>query len=364
MANTLELCKIKNDRRTGFSNGGWAYDAYPELATLDAYTSINIAEIEGPAIITCIHTTQHIVFENTDRTESEAVRKAKAARGILLEIYFDDSKVPSVKAPLADFFADGCCGQAENFGNAFVEKAPHSYNCFFLMPFKKSAKVVLINETGNDYNNYSFVEYESLPSWDDSLGYFHANWKRFAFQLSNTTDLPFFHVDGCGHLIGRSWSVCTDEPFFNDFHFVMEANNEFRIDGETRQRLDYLGSEDSFTFSWGFQKQYCGPYAGMNFIKKDFLSNVNMLSIFRFMDSNTIRFNKSLDLRVNWSKEQHFFKNDKFMKMITEVNKNNGGWIDYATVNYWYQKEIGFSHDPMMSIEDRCKFILRPNNRV
>ena len=239
MEHTLELCRIKSERRTGFSNGGWAYDAYPELATLDAYTSITIAEIEGPAVITCIHTTQHILYQNMDKSESEAVRKAKAARGILLEIYFNGSEIPSVKVPLADFFADGCCGEAENFGNAFVEKAPHSYNCFIPMPFGKSAKVVLINETGNDYWNYSFVEYESLPSWDDSLGYFHASWKRFAFQLSNTSDMPFFHVEGCGHLIGRSWSVCTDEPFFNDFHFVMEANNEFRIDGEWKMRRNF-----------------------------------------------------------------------------------------------------------------------------
>jgi hypothetical protein len=170
MSNALELCSIKPDRRTGFSNGGWAYDAYPELETLDAYTSIIIAEIEGPAVITCIHTAQHLLFENSDsrESESETERKSKAARGILLEIYFNGSQIPSVRTPLADFFADGCCGQADNFGTEFVEKAPHSYNSFIPMPFEKSAKVVLINETGNDYNNYSFVEYESLRSCNRS----------------------------------------------------------------------------------------------------------------------------------------------------------------------------------------------------
>jgi hypothetical protein len=361
MRDVLELCTIKPDRRTGFSNGGWAYDAYPELETLDAYTSITIAEIEGPAVITCIHTIQHLLLEKSDPGENETERKSKAARGMLLEIYFNGVQSPSVKVPLADFFADGCCGQADNFGNNFVEKAPHSYNCFIPMPFEKSAKVVLTNETDRDYKNYSFVEYESLPSWDSGLGYFHATWKRFAFQLSNITDINFFHVEGCGHLIGRAWSICTDEPFFNNFHFVMEANNEFRIDGEAKQRLDYLGSEDSFTFSWGFQKQFCGPYAGMNFIKQDSLANINLLSIFRFMDINVIRFNKSLDLRVNWSKEAYFFKREQFMKKITEVIRSNHGWIDYSTVNYWYQKEIGYPHEPMMPIEDRCKIILKPN---
>ena len=36
----------------GSRNGGWAYDAYPELETLDAGRCIKIAEIEGPAVIT------------------------------------------------------------------------------------------------------------------------------------------------------------------------------------------------------------------------------------------------------------------------------------------------------------------------
>jgi hypothetical protein len=49
------------------------------------------------------------------------------------------------------------------------------------------------------------------------------------------------------------------------------------------------------------------------------------------------------------------------MKKITELNQSNHGWIDYSAVNYWYQKEIGYPHEPMMPIEDRCKIILRPN---
>jgi hypothetical protein len=301
---------------------------------------------------------------NSPDNENEARRKARAARGIVLEIYFNGHPAPSVRAPLADFFADGCCGQADNFGNVYVEKAPGSYNCFIPMPFEKSARVVLINETENDYSNYSFVEYEELPGWDGSLGYFHAAWKRFVFQLSNTTAIPFFHADGCGHLLGRSWSVCTDEPFFNNFHFVMEANNEVYVDGEDRQRLDYLGSEDSFSFSWGFQKSYSGPFAGMNYIKKDALTNTNMLSVFRFFGNNVIRFNKSLDIQVNWSKENHFFKNDRFMKRITEINQHNGGWIDYAATHYWYQRDIGCAHEPLLPLEDRCAFILRSNKQA
>lgn len=37
------------------------------------------------------------------------------------------------------------------------------------------------------------------------LGYLHATWKRFAFQLDGETIMPFFRVNGRGQLLGSSW---------------------------------------------------------------------------------------------------------------------------------------------------------------
>lgn len=362
MSNWKDLCRLKS-RKTTMSNGGWAYDAYPDLETLDAFSRITIADLKGPGVITCIHSTQHFTPDEPDIFPQGLAfeKKAYAARGIILEIYYNDVPTPAVRVPLADFFGDGCCGQALHFGNQFIEKAPESYNCFIPMPFEKSVKVVLVNETKYNYSNYSFVEYEQLPEWENHFGYFHATWERTSFQLNTQTRLPALHIDGSGHLLGRSYSICTDEPFFDQFNFVMEANNEYRIDGEERPSLDYLGTEDSFSFSWGFQKEYNGPYAGMNFIKCDSVSKHSLLSIYRFMENNVIRFDKSLDLTINWSNEQYFFKNELFMKTFTKTLENGGGWIDYAMTSYWYQKAIGYNHKPMLQVEERCKLFLKEN---
>jgi hypothetical protein len=262
-----------------------------------------------------------------------------------------------VRVPIGDFFADGCGSKGAHFSTLFVEKAPESYNCFIPMPFEKSARVILRNDTPYNMGNYSFVEFEKLPVWDDDLGYFHAAWKRFPFQLHGNTDEHFFHIDGCGHLMGRAWSVCTDEPLFNGFSFVMEGNNEVRIDGEEEPRADYLGTEDSFGFSWGFRQPFIGLYNGINFVQND---TPSMLSIFRFHGENAIRFNKSLDLRVDWSNE--FKGNEAFQKKLAEVYAKNGGWIDYATTYYWYQKAVGYEHEPLLSLEERVKEILHPNS--
>jgi hypothetical protein len=226
------------------------------------------------------------------------------------------------------------------------------------MPFETSVRVMLRNETAYNLANYSFVEFNRLPSWEDNLGYFHATWKRFAFQLHGKTDQHFCHIDGPGHLLGRAWSICTDEPFFNGFHFVMEGNNEMRIDGEEDPRADYLGTEDSFGFSWGFQRAFTGVYNGINHVQNE---TPCMLSIYRFRSQNVIRFFQSFDLRVDWSHE--WTKNEDFQKRISELHDMGRGWVDYATSYYWYQRAVGYEHEPLMPLAERAKAILHPNPR-
>lgn len=356
MHNFWNIFEIKANRRFGSCNGGWAYDAHPELETLDSGRSITIADVEGPAIITNIHSTQH--FITTDQLSKDKAR-ALCARGVIIEIYYNDVDVPAVCVPLADFFADGCCGRATYFSTPFVEKAPESYNSFIPMPFEKSVRIVLKNETPYNLANYSFVEFERLRSWNDSFGYFHATWKRFAFQLHGGSDQHFIHIDGTGQLIGRSWSISTDEPFFKGFHFVMEGNNEIRIDDEELPSADYLGTEDSFGFSWGFQRQFTGLYNGINFVQHD---SPSLLSIYRFRLINPIRFSKSFDLRIDWSNE--WTRNKEFQDKIAELYEQNRLWIDYATTYYWYQKDVGFKHEPMLPLNDRVKTVLHPNENL
>lgn len=352
--NLEQIALLKRNHRSGMTNGGWNYDAYPELETLDAGRTITIGEIEGPAVITNIHCTQHLMIRRKGWINDE--ERALVTRGVVLEIYFDGVPTPAVRVPLADFFADGCLGIAEEFSSLFVEKAPGTYNCFIPMPFKESARVLLRNETQFDLMNYSFVEFERLPEWNDDYGYFHATWDRAAFQLHAFTDHTFFKVDACGHLIGRAWSICTDDPFFKDFDYLMEGNNEVRIDGAERPTIDYLGSEDSFGFSWGFRKTHGGLYNGMNYMRT---FDPALLSIYRFHGANAIRFNHSLDWRINWSYE--WARNVEFQQKLELRRQADLGWVDYASTFYWYQDRVGFDHTPLMPLAERSKLLLHPN---
>ena len=337
------LAVLRPDLRSGFANGAWKYDRYKALESLDAHRRIVVADLKGPGVIRHLHVTRHFPPE-------------LMARGIVLEIRFDDAAEPAVCCPLADFFGDGCNGKATNFSGLLIECAPWSYNCYFPMPFKKRAQVALRNDTDRDAMSYFYLEWENLPKWDPQLGYFHATFQRKVFQLTKDTDQLLFAVQGSGHLVGRQYSVATDEPLFKQFGIVMEGNNEVDIDGRERA-LDYLGTEDSFTFSWGFRETFGGLRAGMPFVST---GNTNLLSIYRFHDHMPIRFTRELRWHINWREESGFVASPAWHKAV----KRSGCWVDYATVYYWYQSQPGgYEHAPLPPVPERAKLLLRSSAR-
>ena len=334
-----DLAVIRRGEKTGFVNAGWKYDRYKNLKGLDAGKRMVVADLKGPGVITHIHMCRHHPED-------------LCSRGIVLEITFDDAEAPAVHCPVADFFGDGCNGSAMDFSSRFIEAAPWSYNCYFPMPFKTRAKVVLRNDTNKNVMDYSYVEWKPLKKWQENLGYFHATYRRDVFQLTPKTDHMFFHVKGDGHVLGRQYSVITSEPVFKNFAYVMEGNNEVDIDGRERA-LDYLGTEDSFTFSWGFQRTFAGLRTGMTVVDK---AQPNRLSIFRFHDHQPIRFEKELRWHINWSQEQMFTRRPQWRQALAR----GGCWVDYATVYYWYQDSPGdFQHAKLRDLSQRSKALLQ-----
>jgi hypothetical protein len=385
-----QIARIQNDRTTGFSHSGWPMDADPTLPQLRANSSITVADLAGPAVVTMLHVTQLRYFatlpaspEGIAAARAASIENATArrqaiaagqtppaplvspdlvpdevkARGVILEVYYDGMDSPAVRVPLADFFADGCNGQAVNFSTQFVEKAPDSYNSFIPMPFRKSVKVVLVNETSLDLAVYAYVEYENLPEWDPQLGYFHASWERKTWQLDDRSNQLLFKVKGKGHLLGRHVSIITDETVFKNFAYVMEGNNEFYIDGEKEPRINYLGSEDAFGFSWGFPELHNGNFHGINYKQE---ADPAMASFYRFHGNQPVRFNTGLEIRLNHSQEwaiQNFMLNGA-LPMWADAGRL---WVDYALTHYWYQQEPGFDHSPLLPLEDRQRALLKKN---
>ena len=99
---------------------------------------------------------------------------------MLLKIYWDGEKEPSVDCPLVDFFCDPA-GMRDEVNTALVNKR-RGWNAYFPMPFRKSARVELVydgplapgKKLWKPMPCYSYVMYRTLENVPDNAGYFHA----------------------------------------------------------------------------------------------------------------------------------------------------------------------------------------------
>ncbi len=328
----LDVATLRPGRTSGFVTAFWNVDRqYRDTPTLTPHSRVTIADLKGPGVITLLR------FAHIPQ-----IAQAGLLRGIVLEIYFDGAEQPAVLCPLPDFFGDGCNGRSLEFASRFVEKVPVAWNAYFPMPFRTSARVIVRNDTDVDATTYAYLEWETLPRWDPALGYFHATYRRRGFVLTDETREEFFRVKGRGQILGRQFSIATNEPRYAGFNFIMEGNNEVDIDGRPRT-FDYLGSEDSFTFSWGFNRPWTGPHAGMTHVAG---GPASRLSIYRFHDAMPIRFERDVVWTIDWKNEDVGFGKQK-------------GWVDYASVFYWYQDSPGgYRHEPLPPVAERCLDIL------
>lgn len=353
----FELARKRIQHASHLANAGWAYDMLPNLPTLDAGKTITVADIQGPGMVTAIHFLQHIARQQDSLgfildgaitpLEQEQLTRRHAARGLIVELFYDNSALPAVCCPLADFFADGCGGKGVNFTSPLVEKLPESHNCFFPMPFKERIVINLRNETPYDLLDYCCVEYESLPEWSDDLLYFYATWQQVQFQLTPDTILPLLKINGGGHLIGQQFSIHTAEPAFKGFFFIMEGNPCYFVDGEKEPSIIYCGIEDSFGFSWGFREPVSGMYNGINHLQMETIPNE--LSIYRFRPTSPLIFNNSLGLEINWAHEFSLGQTNYDTpprRRVVEANRRGGGWVSLAATHYWYADQPGgHAHD-------------------
>ena len=330
----LDIARVRPEIDSRMENAGWGYDRYRELHALRPGEGQAILDATGPGVVRQIHI--------TNMRQNMGSEKMQNRDDVVIEIWFDDATTPAVRCPLTFFFCGG------DLNTPYFENGPGAWNCYFPMPFKKRARVVLVNDGPDRIHFYSFVEWERLPRWEKDLGYFHACFERRVFQLTNDSREVVFETHGAGQFLGRYWLITTDEPIFRNWGGLMEGNNELDIDGVER-KIDYLGSEDSFNFSWGFQRSWHGLRAGI------IVNTTDTLGLYRFHDPMPIRFKKSLRWTLNYQQEK---LNKNFAR--EKAVQNNSHWVNYRMVNFWYQDSPGgYEHVPLRPLEQRKMPLIR-----
>jgi len=188
----------------------------------------------------------------------------EALRGLKIEIYWDGAKNPAVQAPFGDFFCLPM-GHAVAFENAlFSSPEARSVNCIVQMPFRKSAKILLINESNQRNGCYYEVDATLGDIHDMNTLYFHSYWRREnpTVLRRDYTILP--NVEGKGRFIGCNIGMKSDERYAN--FWWGEGEVKIYLDGDTDYpTLCGTGAEDYIGTGYGM-KNFSNLFQGNNFV--------------------------------------------------------------------------------------------------
>ncbi|HEY6979045.1 MAG TPA: glycoside hydrolase family 172 protein [Chitinophagaceae bacterium] len=177
-------------------------------------------------------------------------RSVEMLRSLRLQMFWDGSSKPAVDVPLGDFFGVGL-GKTVAYQSAlFSNPEGRSFNFYIPMPFKKAAKVVLINESKKDiflFYDIDFVQWQQPP---ENMLYFHAYWHReITAPLEKDFELlPL--VKGRGRYLGVNVGVNTDSAYPNTWYG--EGEVKMFIDGDSKYpTINGTGAEDYIGTGWG-----------------------------------------------------------------------------------------------------------------
>lgn len=177
-------------------------------------------------------------------------RSPEILRGVRIDMFWDGAADPAVSCPLGDFFGCGLGRRVRFESGLFSDPEGRSFNCFVPMPFRKSARITVTNESGLDLRLLFYdVNFELGVQHADETLYFHTHWRR---ESPNELGREFFilpHVKGNGRFLGCNIGVITD-PIYGDAWWGEGEVKVWQGDDE-HPTLCGTGAEDYVGTAWG-----------------------------------------------------------------------------------------------------------------
>ena len=160
LANLARLGRgITSHRHSSYDTTGGNRDFWP----VPAGQTLTLGEMSAPGCI------RHI-WMTTGEDDNNL-------RRLVLRMYWDGADTPAVACPIGDFFGLGHA-KASYFTSAPLQASYLAMNCFFPMPYARGARITITNDSPKDSFLYFYIDYHQWPQPDDSLGRFHACWRR------------------------------------------------------------------------------------------------------------------------------------------------------------------------------------------
>ena len=302
---------------------GWKVNPY---LVLEAGENAILASVEGQGAI------KH--FWVTDNT--------KAGRQLILRIYFDGAKRPSVEAPLSDFFCNADHREYRQLSSLLVCVNPkRGLNCYFEMPYFKSFRVELENISPNPAKVYYQIDCEEKEIPENSL-YFHAQYRRVNPLPYKEVYTILDNVKGQGQYIGTymNWGVKSNGWWGEgEIKFYLDGDKEFPT-------ICGTGTEDYFCGAYNFDvdgkyTEFSTPYSGLH--KVSFTDETyraqRYFNMYRFHIQDPIYFKENLRVTIQalgWRSEKRYLPLQD----------------DISSVAYWYSDNLDDEFPPFPSADE------------
>ena len=307
------LAKLKagDSERSSSSDPFWQ-NGNADARPIPAGGTLVIADLEGPGVINHIWNTI-------------AANERGYPRLLVLRMYWDGEENPSVECPIGDFYVIGH-GQDVPFQSlpVCVTSDGRGRNCYWPMPFRKSAKITVTNEGRQPIGAfYYYVDWRKNPKLGKDEAYLHAMYRQ-EFPTIMGRNYLIADIQGRGHYVGTVLSVRQLTA-----SWWGEGDDFFFIDGEELPRLRGTGSEDYFCDGWGFRKM-ANPYYGAPLFEG--YDPFSLSTVYRWHIPDPVIFHKSL--RVEIEHKGVTFNADGSVKSGFEERPD-----DFSSVAFWYQIE-------------------------
>ncbi len=295
---------------------------------LNAGQTTVVADLKGPGIITHFWTTVGFYDRNYPRL-------------IVARMYWDGEEQPSVEVPLGDFFGVGHALEAPLVSlPVTVTSDGRARNCWWPMPFRKSARITLTNEGSEDMTGvYAQVDWIQVKRLPRDTGYFHAQYRQ-ARPTEPGKNYVIADIAGRGHYVGTVLSARQlSEGWWG------EGDDFWYIDGSTEPVIRGTGAEDYFCDAWGLRRQDT-PFYGASVVEP--ARKFARTTAYRWHIPDPVTFRKSLRLEIECAGFG-----------LDENGQPNGfrpRSDEYASVAFWYQVEPHKPFPPLPSARDRLVY--------
>jgi hypothetical protein len=279
-----------------------------------------VMDRQGPGVIT------HMWFTFLGPEPQGWAKQGSANhQDMLLRIYWDGNPRPAVEAPLGDFFAN-CFGQrSEVISTPIVVEDADSYNSYWNMPFRKSARIEIVNQSDKAINLlYYNIDWIKLDTLAKDTPYFYAQYRQ-EYPVEPGKDYVILDTKGKGHYVGTVLAVRSRSP-----SWFGEGDEKIYIDGEAKPSIWGTGTEDYFLSAWGL-KTTKTPTFGVPYFDQWGIVGGHT-SAYRWHISDPLVFQKGIKVTIEhwgWISPD---ENPDYKSMSWNERQD-----DYSSVAYWYQ---------------------------